>query len=167
MGRACWWRIVLSFRIDADLFLRWRNPAWLGRISVKSGNAMVKSTQGDPEPSAGKRGICWRSSTGSEARGPWAPWKNSGAKFHGSARQGTAQVILGIPMTAGKARTAESEDGVDLALGRSPAQEFLSDPLVGDAPVWIGEALRNAEAAQPSLIGGSRCGGGEAGVEWS
>lgn len=135
-----------------------RCPA-AGRI----GDVLAASTQGGAEPRARKRGIGWRSS----AREAGAPRERSGPQFHGGARQGAAQVILGIGMTAGKARAAAAEEGVDLAVRRTAAQQFLSDPLVGNAPVGIGEALRNVESAQPSRIDGSRCGGGQGEVAWS
>ena len=107
-------------------------------------------------------------SAGAPQRGRQAlPGERSGPQFHGGARQGAAQVILGIGMTAGKARAAAAEEGVDLAVRRTAAQQFLSDPLVGNAPVGIGEALRNVESAQPSRIDGSRCGGGQGEVAWS
>jgi hypothetical protein len=76
----------------------------------------------------------------------------------GRACEGAAQVILGIGMVAREARTAESEDRLDLVHGDAAAQQTLGDPEIGNAPIGRRETLRNPQAVQPSGINVVRSG---------
>ncbi len=155
---------MLRFTDPPDL--RWDGrKQQRGSPEPESGKVRKESTPGRAEPCGEKGEIHWRGTARSEAGEPWALRRRSRTKFACGPGQSAAQVILGIGMTAGKARTGDPEDGVDLARRHAVAQEFLSDPFVGNAPVGLGEALWNVESAQPSLIEGSRCGGGDRRVE--
>jgi hypothetical protein len=53
------------------------------------------------------------------------------------ARDGTPQVVIGIPVAAGKLRTAEPEDGLDVRSGFALRQQIPGDPQIHDAPVRL------------------------------
>lgn len=91
---------------------------------------------------------------------PWiAPGKGSGFQFECGACEGAAEIILGIRVAAWKTRTTGAQNGRDLCSGTSAPQQFLGDPLVGNAPIRLGEAFGNAQPVQPIGIdaGGCRC----------
>ncbi len=68
------------------------------------------------------------------------------------AAQGSAQVILGVTMAAGKAWAAVAQDGSDGGQGVAGAEEFSRYPLVHDAPVGGRVALQDAQPMQVSLL---------------
>lgn len=55
-------------------------------------------------------------------------------------------------------RTAAEQDGDDLWRRSLTPQQFLGDPLIGDAPVGLWEVSENPQPVQP--IGNSSCGRG-------
>jgi len=81
----------------------------------------------------------------------------------GRALQGAGQVVLGLGVAAREAGASESQDGVDLRGGHAATEQGLGDPEVGDAPVRLREALRNAEAIEEAVIDGGGGGWGERG----
>jgi hypothetical protein len=85
-------------------------------------------------------------------------------EFQGSASKGTSEVVLGLGVAARKAGASEPQDGVNLCRGGAAAQQLFGDPEIGDAPIGLGEALRDAQALQEALIDGgrrNRCEGGD------
>lgn len=104
------------------------------------------------------------SGRGGQSARPALCGKRSSLKFGGSSSDGATQVIDGVGMAAWKQRTAELEDGADISQGCAAAQQFLGDPLVGDTPVGLREALRNAQAVQVSLVDADGGGGSERGL---
>lgn len=72
------------------------------------------------------------------------------------------QVILGIGVTTGKARTAPTQQLRDGRYGCSLSQQLFSDPLVGNTPIGVRKSLWNPQPLQPGLIdvAGSRGGTG-------
>ena len=118
------------------------------------------STQGAGGPSGEMAGRC----SGLATAGVWEGcWKRRGLEFPAGACEGAAQVIVGEGVVARKARAAEPNNGVDLGQRRTTAQQLLGDPLVGDAPIGLGEALWNPQPVQPSLVDG---GGHRRGEGW-
>ena len=89
--------------------------------------------------------------------------KRRSLEFARGSCDGPTQVIDGVGMAAWKLRTAELEDGTDISQGCAAPQQFLGDPLVGDTPVGLREALRNEQAVQVSLIDVDGGGGSERG----
>src|SRR5207247_4043569 len=51
-----------------------------------------------------------------------------------------------------KARTAAAQNGCDLWRGCSTPEQFLGDPLIGDAPVGLWEAFENPQPVQPTGV---------------
>src|SRR6266852_110619 len=111
-------------RGEEEDMLRFADPPdlrWGGRKQQRgspepeTGKVRKESTQGPAEPCGEKGEIHRRGTARSEAGEPWALRRRSRTKFACGPGQSAAQVILGIGMTAGKARTGDPEDGVDLA----------------------------------------------------
>ena len=76
-----------------------------------------------------------------------APW---GGKR--CARDGAAQVVIRIAVTAGKLRTGEAQDGLDVN-GRATTREQVSgDPKIYDAPIRLREAFPNLPSLDTTLI---------------
>ncbi len=55
-------------------------------------------------------------------------------------------------MLSRKPRTAAAQDGCDLWRWHSTKEQFLGDPLIGDAPVGLWEAFQNPQPVQPTDI---------------
>jgi hypothetical protein len=115
-------------------------------------------------PHRGGRGA--RSRTGSRdvtiaGKEKIAPRKRAGGEFPRRTCEGAAEVIVRMGVLSRKPRTAVAQDSSDLWSGRSTLEQFLGDPLIGDAPVGLGEAFQNPQAVQPTgiEIGRSGCGG--------
>src|SRR5215831_11829265 len=92
------------------------------------------------------------------ARGPNLRGKRSEFGFP-SACERAAQVIVGIGVQTREAGAAQAQHGLDLVGRETTAQQTLSDPEIGDAPIGGREALRNLQALQPAGVdgdGGSR-----------
>ena len=70
----------------------------------------------------------------------------------GRASKRAAQVVLGIGVTAGEAGAAELQHGSDLVSRDTTAEQALSDPQIGDAPIRGRETLRNLQAMQPAGV---------------
>jgi len=73
-----------------------------------------------------------------------------------------AQVVFGVGMTARESGATESKHSFDLGDGNTTAQQALSDPQVGNAPIGWGETLGDVQPVQPTgidLDGCGRCGG--------
>src|SRR5713226_3740798 len=87
----------------------------------------------------------------------------AGQLVKGSCERAT-QVILGVSVTTGKARTAPTQQLRDDRYGCSLSQQLLSNPLVGNTPIGVRKSLWNPQPLQPGLIdvagrrGGTGCG---------
>ena len=86
--------------------------------------------------------------------GMGSPGKRRAFELGEGSRGGAAQVIVGVGMAAGKARTAELKDGLNLGQWCSAPQQLLGDPLVGDTPIDLRVSLWNPQPVQASLIDG-------------
>src|SRR5450755_3634765 len=89
-----------------------------------------------------------------------APRKRAGSKFPCGTCEGAAEVVIWMGVLSWKSWTAAPQDGCDLWGGRITQEQFLGDPFIGDAPVGLGEALRNPEPVQPMFIDVRRAGDG-------
>jgi hypothetical protein len=87
-----------------------------------------------------------------------APW---GGKS--SAREGSAQVVLGIAVTTGKMRTGQSDHSSDLGHSSALSKQLPHDPQIYDAPIGLRKALQNLPSLEAVAIDLSRLGGGEPG----
>jgi hypothetical protein len=81
-----------------------------------------------------------------------APRKSGGCKFACGASQSAPEVIIRVGVVSRKSRAAVAQDRGDLSSGRAPLEQFLGDPLIGDAPVGLWEAFPNPQTAQPTGI---------------
>ena len=79
-----------------------------------------------------------------------APW---GGKC--CACDGASQVVIGIPMAAGKVRTGEAQDGLNLDSGLALREQVWGDPKIHDAPVRLRKAFPNMPSLHTTLI--DRC----------
>jgi hypothetical protein len=94
--------------------------------------------------------------------------RRRGKSLAGQLAQGSCeravQVILGVSVTTGKARTAPTKHLRNGRFGCSSSQQLLSDPLVGNTPIGARKSLWNPQPLQPGLIdvagrrGGTGCG---------
>ena len=91
-----------------------------------------------------------RSHTGRGGRG-----ERLTVEFAESPCQGAMEVIFGVSVATGKLRASTTEQGGNFSHRDTPLQQRFGDPLIGDAPVSLGESLGNAEPLQPSLIDGT------------
>lgn len=89
----------------------------------------------------------------------FAPRKRVGLEFAYGTCECTAEVIVGPRVAAWKTWAAVAQDGSDLWRGRAPAQQLLSHPFIGDAPVRLWKALENPQPVQPSAIDAGRARG--------
>src|SRR6202790_5658159 len=81
-----------------------------------------------------------------------APRKRAGLEFLCGTCECAAEVIIWMGMLSRKSRTAAAQDGCDLLSRCSTLKQFFGDPLVGDAPVGLWEALQNPQSVQPTGI---------------
>src|SRR5258708_29638741 len=72
----------------------------------------------------------------------------------GCACDGEPQVPIRITVAAGKMRTGEPEDGLDLRSGFALRQQIPGDPQIHDAPVRLRKAVENMPSLQTTLVGG-------------
>ena len=77
-------------------------------------------------------------------------------------REGAPQVVIGISVAAGKMRTGEPEDVLDLPSGFALREQIPGDPQIHDAPVRLREAFEN----MPSLNATPVDCGGLVGAGW-
>lgn len=75
-----------------------------------------------------------------------------------SARQGAAQVVIGIAVSTGKIWTAEAEERFDFGGGRGPREQLPGDPQIHDAPVRLGKAFEDPQSLHPVAVGVRRPG---------
>jgi len=78
-----------------------------------------------------------------------APW---GGKGRPRACHGTAQIVIGIPMAAGKMRTSPPENGLDPNWGRTLRQQRAGDPEIHDTPVRLRKPLCDMPSCHPGLV---------------
>ncbi len=71
-----------------------------------------------------------------------APW---GGKR--CVRDGASQIVIGITVSAGKIRTGEAKDGLNLNSGLALREQVSGDPKIHDAPIRLRKAFLN----MPSL----------------
>ena len=86
-----------------------------------------------------------------------APGKSSGFDLDHGAREGAAEIVLGVRVPSRKTGTARAQNGRDSGSGHSLPQQFLGDPFIGNAPIRLGEAFGNAQPAQPIGIDAGGC----------
>jgi hypothetical protein len=80
-----------------------------------------------------------------------APRKRAGCEFPRGTCECAAEVIVWVGVLSRKPRAAVAQDGCDLWSGCSTLQQFLGDPLIGDAPVGLWEAFENPQSGnQPA-----------------
>ena len=79
------------------------------------------------------------------------------------ARDGAPQVVIGIAVTAGKMRTGEPEDGLDLPSGFALREQIPGDPQIYDAPVRLRKAFENMPSLQATPVDR----GGLVGAGWA
>jgi putative transposase len=66
---------------------------------------------------------------------PWIPrGESSGLEFAHGPGQCAAEIILGMRVPARETRTARTQNGGSLWRGDSPAQQFLGNPFIRNAP---------------------------------
>ena len=79
--------------------------------------------------------------------------RRRGKSFAGQFTKGSCeratQVILGVSVTTGKARTAPTQQLRDGRYGCSLSQQLLSDPLVGNTPIGVRKSLWNPQPLIP------------------
>ena len=98
---------------------------------------------------AGRSGVLVRLHTGG-ARG--GRGKRRSAQLAQSPCECAAQIIVGMAVATWKAWACAAEHGFHRRHAGSLAQQLLGDPFVGNAPIGLWKALRNAQAIQPSRI---------------
>jgi hypothetical protein len=64
----------------------------------------------------------------------------------------TSQVVIRITVAAGKMRTGELKDGLDLNSGVALQEQVPGDPKIYDAPVRLRKAFPNMPSLQTSLV---------------
>lgn len=87
-----------------------------------------------------------------------APW---GGKS--SACEGSAQVVLGIAVTAGKMWAGQSDHHSDLGPSSALSKQLPHDPQIHDAPIGLRKALPNLPSLDAVAIDLSSLGGGKPG----
>ena len=78
-----------------------------------------------------------------------APGKGSGFEFQRGACEGTAEIVLRMRVAPRETWTARAQNGCDLGSGCSVPQQFLGDPLIGNAPIRLRKPFANAQPVQP------------------
>ena len=97
-----------------------------------------------------------------------SPWEGKRC-----ACDGASQVVIGITVSAGKMRTGEAEDGLNLNSGLALREQVSGDPKIYDAPVRLRKALQNMPSLHTTLVdrgglfgaGGARLCGGQVATE--
>lgn len=110
---------------------------------------MVVSSHGVAGTHRGARGVSIGRRCGG-ARGK----RNSvlgGGALNG-AQQRALQVILRVGMGARKSGAGQTQNGFYLCAGHTAAEQGLSNPQIGDAPIRMGKALWNAQIRETGLI---------------
>ena len=105
--------------------------------------------------------------SGNTVRAPQRRGKRSAGQLGESSSQRATQVILGVRVMTGKARTTVTKQVRNSSYGCPSSQQFFGDPLVGNTPIRLGESLWNSQPLQPSLVQvGSLRGGTGCGPHW-
>ncbi len=81
-----------------------------------------------------------------------APRKRGGCEFPRGTCECAAEVIVWVGVMSRKSRTAAAQDSCDLWSRRATLEQFLGDPLIGDAPVGLWETFQNPQPVQPTGI---------------
>lgn len=76
--------------------------------------------------------------------GPWGGKRG--------ACEGASQVIIEIAVAAGKLRTGEAKDGLNLNSGPSQREQVSGDPKIYDAPIRMRKAIPNMPSLHTVLI---------------
>src|ERR1022692_299782 len=79
-----------------------------------------------------------------------APW---GGKS--SPREGAAQVVVRMMVTAGEMRAGEPENGLDAGRRRSLRQQVAGDPQIDDAPIGLRKAVGDPPALHTTTVDGA------------
>ena len=79
------------------------------------------------------------------------------------ACDGASQVVIGITVAAGKMRTGEAEDGLNLNSGHALREQVSGDPKIYDAPIRLRKTFPNMPSLHTSLIDR----GGFWGADWA
>src|ERR671934_2537146 len=64
------------------------------------------------------------------------------------ARDGSAQIILGVAVAAGKLWAAELQNSLHLRASSALGEQFARDPIIDDAPVRLRKALGDVPSPQ-------------------
>jgi len=75
-----------------------------------------------------------------------------GGKGRPGACHGTAQVVVGVPVAAGKLRASQPENGLDLSWRRALCQQRARDPEIHDAPVRLRKSSGDVPSPHPGLV---------------
>jgi len=68
------------------------------------------------------------------------------------ACDGASQVVIGISVSAGKMRTGEAKDRLNLNSGPSLRKQVSGDPKIHDTPIRLREAFANLPSLHTSLV---------------
>ena len=79
-----------------------------------------------------------------------APW---GGKS--SMREGAAQIVVWMMVTAGEMRAGEPENGLDPSRRRSLRQEVAGDPQIDDAPIGLRKAVGDPPPLHTTMVDGA------------
>jgi hypothetical protein len=79
-----------------------------------------------------------------------APW---GGKS--SPREGAAQVVVRMMVTAGEMRAGEPENGLDAERRRSLRQQVAGEPQIDDAPIGLRKAVGDPPALHTTTVDGA------------
>jgi len=79
------------------------------------------------------------------------------------AYDGASQVVIGIRVAAGKMRTGQAKDGLNLNSGPSLREQVSGDPKIHDAPIRLREAFANLPSLHTVLVDRH----GFLGVDWA
>ena len=81
-------------------------------------------------------------------------WQTHSSPWGGKscACDGASQVVIGITVAAGKIRTGEAQDGLDLNCGPALREQVSGDPEIYDAPIRLRKAFANVPSLHTTLI---------------
>ena len=68
------------------------------------------------------------------------------------ARDGAPQVVIGITVAAGKMRTGEPEDRLNVRSGLALREQVPGNPQIHDAPVGLRKALQNMPSVHATAV---------------
>ena len=118
--------------------VRWRTTfalcLWILSVSWIPSSAVAGSEYGSGAPAVTQH----------------APW---GGKS--SPREGAAQVVVRMMVTAGEMRAGEPENGLDAGRRRSLRQQMTGDPKIDDAPIGLRKAVGDPPVLHTTTVDGA------------